>query len=415
MHSARAAPLLRRAFTRAHSARAIASESAVPALTDGAHAFPRLQEAWRTVRQLPEVTSARSAGAPALAGAELARARAILEQANADPAAVAVAAHLEALNAHARGKLRAELSARSATVAALRAADSLGTERAPLVSAAAAARAIASLRGPDAGAAALLAADAATAATDAHTRLTAELAGAAAAPDTRAAAARLSAVAALAPAPPKNGPDVGGLARALLAARDNSSAVEQLTALVTRWDASRPASFDYVEALVAGGRARAREAEGMEGESKRKAWAAAEDLMAKALQVAGAVGNELDKAEALLGIAQLYARRGNVVEAEGLFRSVEERFAAPIERDCISVSAAAVYVRAMHSYALFLENCEFAGRKRTREGEVVRAKGEVVRDVFGEILAMKSVAPLWIVDSLLPSLELPLEVVAVQR
>ncbi len=49
-------------------------------LTSGYRAadYPLLQNAWHAVKALPEIRYAQSSGAPALAGAELARALAIL-------------------------------------------------------------------------------------------------------------------------------------------------------------------------------------------------------------------------------------------------------------------------------------------------------------------------------------------------
>lgn len=396
---------------RSNCTRATVSQvTSTPLFSEGARGFPRLQEAWGAVRGLPEVASARDSGAPALAGAELARARVVLEQARAPSATVAVAAHLEALNLHARGHVKAELKARDATIAALADAHELGDEREPLVAAAAAGAAVAAMRGHDVEAVAVRAARAGQMADVSHVRLVAELAAGAAERDDVSACARLSAVAALAAPTAASDVDVGGLARGMAAVRDRKNGHEHAVALVVRWDATRPATFDYVEALVGAGRAVARQTDGEEDVERRKRlFTQAEDYLSKGLEVSGTIGNELDKAEALLAIAQLYARHGNIVEAEGLFRSVEERFAKPIARDCISVAAASVYVRTMDAYARFLENSEFAGRKRTREAETARSKRDHVQSVFEEILQAPSVAPLWIVDSVIGSLELPLE------
>ncbi len=384
-----------------------------PAISRGAESFPRLQGAWREVLTLPEVSNARSSGSPALSGAELTRARAILVQAKANPVSVAIVAHLEALNCHARGLFTAEMRARSATIEALldsSSSDVLDNEQAPLVSAVAAARALASLRGFDSAFATSASNFAANHAVCTQTRLAAEFCGAASQmkDDPTAARARLSAIVALAPPGDKIKPqdaDLGGLARAV------GGTTDELRGLVVRWDSCRPATFDYVEALVAMGKALAREAFTLpnDDEKRKSLESEAEDFMAKALEVSGTIGNEMDKAEALLAIAQLYARQGNIVEAEGLFRSVEDRFAKGIERDAFSVSAASVYVRTMDAYGRFLENSEFAGRKRTKEAELIRAKEQRVRETFKEVLDGRNVAPLWVVDSLLPSLEMPLD------
>lgn len=390
-----------------------------PTILKGAEAFPCLQVAWREVLTLPEVSNARSSGSPALSGAELTRARAILVQAKANPVSVAIVAHLEALNCHARGLFTAEMRARTATVDALldsSSASVLGDEQSPLISAAASARAVASLRGFDSSFATSAASFAANHAVCPHTRLTAELCGAASQikDEESAARARLSAITALAPSGEKiksQDPDLGGLARAIGATTESSESNDELRGLVVRWDSNRPATFDYVEALVATGKAITRESISIsnDDERRKRLESEAEDFLAKALEVSGTIGNELDKAEALLAIAQLYARKGNIVEAEGLFRSVEERFAKGIERDAITVSAAGVYVRTMNAYGQFLENSEFAGNKRTKEAELVRTKEKQVRETFKEILDGNNVAPLWVVDSLLPSLEMPLD------
>ena len=387
-----------------------------PTILKGSESFPNLQIAWREVLTLPEVTNARSSGSPSLSGAELARARAILVQAKANPVNVAIVAHLEALNYHARGLFTSEMQARTATIDALLDPTSskiLGNEQVPLISAASSARALSSLRGYDSKFSISLSNFAANHAVCTHTRLTAELCGAASQlkEEKAAARARLSAIVALSPSGDKikaQDPDIGGLARAMSGIDED---VEELRGLVVRWDANRPATFDYVEALVAIGNAITEKSSKVtnDEEYRKRLESEAEDYLAKALEVSGTIGNEMDKAEALLGIAKLYARQGNIVESEGLFRSVEERFAKAIERDALSVSAASVYVRTMKSYAQFLENSEFAGRKRTKEAELFRAKEHQVRGTFEQILDGTNIAPLWIVDSLLPSLELPLD------
>lgn len=129
--------------------------------------------------------------------------------------------------------------------------------------------------------------------------------------------------------------------------------------------------------------------------------------MQRAVRVAADVGTELDKGEPLLALAELYLRTGRVVEAEGLYRSIEERFEPVRSRRMFSVASAEFYARAMDKYALFLESVSFNGIKRGREGEMKRVKGEEVRDLFPEVLRGDAAVPVWVVDSLLPWFELP--------
>jgi hypothetical protein len=106
------------------------------------------------------------------------------------------------------------------------------------------------------------------------------------------------------------------------------------------------------------------------------------------------MGNNLDMSEPLLGLARLYAAKGRDVEAEGLFRSVEERFSGLAEKRAFTVLPAEVFCRSMDSFSAFLENI---GRRR--EADIKRDRTAEVRALYPEILGHTPHAPLWFVDS----------------
>lgn len=193
--------------------------------------------------------------------------------------------------------------------------------------------------------------------------------------------------------------DVVGFARVgmILRADANDVRADHAKALVVRWEG---AGYDFVEALcVAAGAVK------RVGERDL-----AEDFLGRALRTAGDLGNELDKSEALLGLAILYEEGGNIVEAEGMYRAVEERFDKVREKGRFTVSSADVYCRAMERFASFLERAEVNGVKRDKEAALRRQRAAEARALFPEILGESrgdDAVPLWVVDSLLPHFELP--------
>lgn len=200
--------------------------------------------------------------------------------------------------------------------------------------------------------------------------------------------------------------DVPGFARYFLATLGgegkaaDKSATDNAHALVVRWD--QRGGFDFIEALCAAADVICQQ----EGKSN---WEQANDLLERAVKEAGRIGNDLDKGEPLLGMAKLYVRRGRIVEAEGMFRSVEERFEPLRSRMAFTVSSADLYCRNMEAFADFLSRVEFNGRLREREGDVKREKMAPVRDMYASILngTEERNAPLWFVDSVLPHFEIP--------
>lgn len=192
--------------------------------------------------------------------------------------------------------------------------------------------------------------------------------------------------------------DVVGFARVgmMLRAEGEDAKADHAKALVVRWEGG---GYDFVEALCMA-------ADCVKKVGEREL---AEDLLGRALRVAGELGNELDKSEALLGLAVLYEERGNIIEAEGLYRAIEERFDKVRENDRFTVSSADVYCRAVERFASFLERAEVNGVKRDKEATLRRQRAAEVRALFPEVLGEPrgDAVPLWVVDSLLPHFELP--------
>ena len=216
----------------------------------------------------------------------------------------------------------------------------------------------------------------------------------------------LSALTAVDNRPPSSTIDVPGFARYFLSNLPPSSSLDPLDhaeALLVRWD-SHP-GFDHVEALVSAARVTMK-LRGSDG------FAQAHDYLTRALKEVDNIGNELDKAEPLLALAELYAEKGSVVEAEGLFRSVEQRFEPAVKRSAFTVASAAVYCKSMSAFAAFLERVEFNGKTREREAKDKREKMVKVKDVFPEVLAgAEQNVPLWFVESVMPHFDMPIPTV----
>lgn len=192
--------------------------------------------------------------------------------------------------------------------------------------------------------------------------------------------------------------DVAGFARVgmMLRAEREDVKADHAKALVVRWEGG---GYDFVEALCMA-------ADCVKRVGERKL---AEDLLGRALRVAGEMGNELDKSEALFGLAVLYEEEGKIIEAEGLYRAIEERFDKVRENGRFTVSSADVYCRAVERFASFLERAEVNGVKRDKEAALKRQRVAEVRALFPEVLGESrgDAVPLWVVDSLLPHFELP--------
>lgn len=193
-------------------------------------------------------------------------------------------------------------------------------------------------------------------------------------------------------------PDAPGFATfflALFAEADaggpsDEKALRRLEALLSRW-ADRD-DFDLVELQCAV--ARQMVARGPSGAANSANLDAAEDLLVTALRSAENLGNKLDMTEPLLGFAHLYAAQSRKVEAEGMFRSVEERFAQLAKRSAFNALSAEVFCRAMGEFAFFLE-----GVGRESEAEAKRTQGAKLRAQFPAILGGPLHVPLWFVDS----------------
>lgn len=209
----------------------------------------------------------------------------------------------------------------------------------------------------------------------------------------------------------QSGLDVPGFARLFsgVFARTSASesadadAIDQLRALIVRWDARK--DFDLVEALCCGGEQLVLRSRGNAAYLDQ-----AEDFYTRALRLTDEIrGSALDRCEPLLGLAQLYAARGKPVEAEGLFRAVEEPFAAPLAKRAFTVSAADVYCRAMNAFAEFLDKCEWNGRTRETEAAKKREQASGVQAMFPSVLdaTARPLVPLWYIDSAMPHFELP--------
>lgn len=129
--------------------------------------------------------------------------------------------------------------------------------------------------------------------------------------------------------------------------------------------------------------------------------------MQRAVNVAADIGNDLDKSEPLLALAAMSENDGRIVEAEGLYRAVEERLDNVREKTGFSLAAADVYVRGLERFAAFLARAQWNGKSREREAQVRLEKVGQVRGAFGDLLCEgERRAPLWIVESLLPWCEL---------
>jgi hypothetical protein len=120
----------------------------------------------------------------------------------------------------------------------------------------------------------------------------------------------------------------------------------------------------------------------------------AEDILAAALATSQRLGNKLDMSEPLLGLAILYHATKRNVEAEGLFRSVEERFSALERRKAFTVVSAELCCRMLDAFATFLSDVG-----RGREAEMKRARAAEIRAMFPSILGQEPHVPLWFVDS----------------
>lgn len=183
---------------------------------------------------------------------------------------------------------------------------------------------------------------------------------------------------------------------------DGAAAADHALALVTRWDGR---AHDFVEALVLAARAIR-----IHRKADKSGLALAEDLLTRALREVERVGNSADKAEPLLGLAQLCVARGSVIEAEGFFRAVEDALERKWSQTAFTVASANVYCRAMEEYACFLDKMSVDGRARHTEASQKRERAKVIQDLFPYVLGPKgttSVSP-WFVESMLPHFDLKL-------
>jgi hypothetical protein len=173
----------------------------------------------------------------------------------------------------------------------------------------------------------------------------------------------------------------------------DEAAMQKMRDGVERW-AGRADDFDMVESRCAAAREFvSRRGPDASPESKMRL-DEAESFLTDALKQSERLGNKLDMSEPLLGLADLYAAKGRSVEAEGLYRSVEERFGGLVEKKTFTVLPAEVFCRSMDSFSAFLESVG-----RGREADTKRERAAKVRALYPEILGRTPHVPLWFVDS----------------
>jgi hypothetical protein len=218
----------------------------------------------------------------------------------------------------------------------------------------------------------------------------------------------LSAVARLDVAAEPGEVDVAGWADFFLAVNGVSDgggpgderALARMRGLLARWDERD--DFDLVEAQCAAARELVRRGPDGAG-ANATGLDEAEGLLTVALKSAERLGNKLDMSEPVLGLAQLYAAKRLKVEAEGMFRSVEDRFAGLKERHAFTVLTAEVYCRALEQFAHFL-----GGVGRDAEAASKRKDANEVRAQFPAILGTSAPpVPLWFVDSCIEHYAVP--------
>lgn len=364
----------------------------------------RYAAASSALNSLPELKSARETADASLAYSHLERALEIVTPANDRKLIIVAHGHLARL-CHSVGRAAAERAHRVAAIEALHAEAADGSdEDEALLSRAYGGLALACLRvgGDESALAAASAASAAEAcAVGARGKVEAGLLGALARPQGKGQRILLSAVGKLGGEvveKEEEGVDVAGFAEFFLAVRaekGDGDALGRLDRLVDRW-AGR--GFDEVEVRVAA----AREYVFRVGEMNR-----AEELLTEALGIAEKLGNKLDTSEPVLGLAVLYGAMERKIEAEGMFRSVEDRFEGLREKSAFTVLTAEIYCRAMEEFAAFLQK---AGRDK--EAEVKRGRASDVRALFPAVLQTGSPphVPFWFVDSCIEHFAVPSEI-----
>lgn len=365
----------------------------------------RYAAASSALNSLPELKSARETADASLAYSHLQRALEIVTPANDRKLVIVAHGHLARL-CHSVGRAAAERAHRVAAIEALHAEAAAGSdEDEALLSRAYSGLALACLRvgGDESALAASSAASAAEAcAVGARGKIEAGLLGALARPQGKGQRILLSAVGKLGGEMVEEeweqGVDVAGFAEFFLAVRSekgDGEALRRLDRLVDKW-AGR--GFDEVEIRVAA----AREYVFRDGGMKR-----AEALLTEALGIAEKLGNKLDMSEPVLGLAVFYGAMERKIEAEGMFRSVEDRFEGLREKNAFTVLTAEIYCRAMEQFAVFLQK---AGRGK--EAEVKRGRASDVRALFPAVLQTGSPphVPFWFVDSCIEHYAVPSEI-----
>lgn len=218
----------------------------------------------------------------------------------------------------------------------------------------------------------------------------------------------LSAVARLDDAAEPGAADVSGFAQLFLALHapsdgggpDDERALARMRRLLERWDDR--GDFDLVEAQCAAARELIRRGPAGAGANAANL-DAAEALLTRALNDAERLGNKLDMSEPVLGLAQLYHAKHMKLESEGMYRSVEDRFAGLKQRNAFTVLTAEVYCRALEEFATVLE-----GAGRVAEAQAKRKDADEVRSQFPAILGgQPPPVPLWFVDSCIEHYAVP--------
>lgn len=203
--------------------------------------------------------------------------------------------------------------------------------------------------------------------------------------------------------------DIVGYAKffhGLLTPRDKSDEANQealisLREVVQTWE-NEEKGFDVVEAQCATARELLLRAPSNDPGQVKKHQEEAEGLLTTAHSIAERIGNKIDVSEPLIGFAELSQSRESFVEAEGFYRSVEERFESAVQKNAFSVASAEVYCRSLAGFAQLLRRVG-----RVREAETKDEKAHQVKSLCPAILMHQPHVPMWFVESCTEQYEVP--------
>lgn len=175
------------------------------------------------------------------------------------------------------------------------------------------------------------------------------------------------------------------------------SALDSLRELRSRWESKNDWDLVEVECTLA---RQLTKRQDRRNDTER--FNEAEEILSSALSRARELGSELDTCEVLLAIAELYAIMRRSLEAEGLFRRIDEHMGKLYEKRAFSVASADLFCRASSKFAELMKRLN-----REREAEILTAKLSDVRNLFPEVLSRPPHIPLWTVDSCIRLYDLP--------